>query len=382
MIVLYNALLTYKRVLFLGGAGSPAGHVSNFVLSACALGSGCGLFFGSTIKERAFPYSNLTNLDNVLEVKGYIAGVSNPRFEDLTNTWDVLCNIESGRITISKDIQQGNTLPSSFPTSSNASSVSVSSSSTQQESLSHAEQYSQSPEPASAISGIIPFGQHGQGIQSLSSSQNGEAGSQLHSDVSHGKVRIEGRLDSSENTFMDEVSQLTSFLAYILRKYLQISLAIQSHYGEAVIRGRFIDYTRRFVRLASRWEEETYGVSSIDHPSQAYNSSGRLGSGLVFPGLSAEEIKRELAANAGRIEGWRRTKSYDVYKEQWAANHQIEGRAIRGFDLQHQISRLRFGKKMSSEEVEAIYWKLRDSIQTDEQVIEVCLTTLAVLDTA
>jgi hypothetical protein len=68
IIVLFNALVTYKRILFLGGANQPASHVSNFVLSAAALGSGCGMLFGSDMTERCFPYSNLTNLDNVLGV--------------------------------------------------------------------------------------------------------------------------------------------------------------------------------------------------------------------------------------------------------------------------------------------------------------------------
>lgn len=34
---------------------------------------------------------------------GWVAGVTNPRFEDLTSRWDVLCNIDSGRITVSKE---------------------------------------------------------------------------------------------------------------------------------------------------------------------------------------------------------------------------------------------------------------------------------------
>lgn len=71
IIVLFNALMTYKRVLFLGGSGQPASQVSNFVLSAAALGSGCGMFFGADLTERCFPYSNLTNLDNQLAV--YVA---------------------------------------------------------------------------------------------------------------------------------------------------------------------------------------------------------------------------------------------------------------------------------------------------------------------
>lgn len=59
IIVLFNALITGKRIIFLGHH-RPAGEVSSYVLSACALGSGCGIVLRGFIK-RAFPYANLTN---------------------------------------------------------------------------------------------------------------------------------------------------------------------------------------------------------------------------------------------------------------------------------------------------------------------------------
>lgn len=31
--------------------------------------------------------------------------MTNPRFEDLTSRWDILCNIENGKISISKDLR-------------------------------------------------------------------------------------------------------------------------------------------------------------------------------------------------------------------------------------------------------------------------------------
>lgn len=42
------------------GYGQPAGKVANYVLAACALGSGCGCHLRGFI-ERAFPYTNLVN---------------------------------------------------------------------------------------------------------------------------------------------------------------------------------------------------------------------------------------------------------------------------------------------------------------------------------
>lgn len=62
IIILFNALVTGKRIIFLGHK-RPAGEVSNFVLAACALGSGCGAVLRGFI-ERAFPYANLRNRDD------------------------------------------------------------------------------------------------------------------------------------------------------------------------------------------------------------------------------------------------------------------------------------------------------------------------------
>ncbi len=99
-----NALLTQKRIIFLGH-GQPAGKVANLVLATCALTG--QVLRGFT--ERAFPYSNLGGLDMLEEMPGFIAGVTNPRFEELPTRWDVLCNMETGRITVSKEIGRAET---------------------------------------------------------------------------------------------------------------------------------------------------------------------------------------------------------------------------------------------------------------------------------
>ncbi|RKO93362.1 docking domain of Afi1 for Arf3 in vesicle trafficking-domain-containing protein [Blyttiomyces helicus] len=97
--VLINALLTQKRVLFLGH-NRPSGEVVDYVLAACALASGGGIVLRG-FKERCFPYASLAALEGLLAVPGYIAGVTNPVFEEQGTWWDVLCNINTGKITIS-----------------------------------------------------------------------------------------------------------------------------------------------------------------------------------------------------------------------------------------------------------------------------------------
>ncbi|KJK78506.1 hypothetical protein H634G_06204 [Metarhizium anisopliae BRIP 53293] len=101
IIVLVNALLTQKRIIFLGH-NMPSGEVAEAVLAACALASG-GLLRGFT--RHAFPYTDLTKIDDLLNVPGFIAGVTNPTFEMHPEWWDILCDLPSGRIKISSKIE-------------------------------------------------------------------------------------------------------------------------------------------------------------------------------------------------------------------------------------------------------------------------------------
>jgi Stabilization of polarity axis len=180
---------------------------------------------------------------------GYIAGVTNPLFEEQPSRWDVLCNIVTGKITVSGDIRP----PS--PTGTTA--------------LSETSFYD-------ADIGRAPQGQN-----------HGQLGN-----------RLEARADSPDNAFMDEIIS-----------------AIASHFGEAVIRARFTDYLFRFIRLASRYEEEAFASTSIGYPSVSYSAAngGRLGSGAVFSDDASR--MREMAANVGRIEGWRLTRSYQLWRQ-------------------------------------------------------------------
>lgn len=85
---------------------------------------------------------------------------------------------------------------------------------------------------------------------------------------------------------------------------------IAYHYGEQLIRAKFTDYVQRFVRLAARYEEDVLGSTQIGYPSMTF-SDGHLGSGMVLDDALGA---RELTGNATRIEGWRRSDSYDYYK--------------------------------------------------------------------
>ena len=102
IIVLVNAMLTQKRIIFLGH-NRPSGEVAEAVLAACALVSG-GVLRGFT--RHAFPYTDLSKIDDLLKVPGFLAGVTNPTFANHPEWWDLLCDIPTGRMKISDSIDQ------------------------------------------------------------------------------------------------------------------------------------------------------------------------------------------------------------------------------------------------------------------------------------
>ncbi|KAH0588837.1 hypothetical protein H2248_004635 [Termitomyces sp. 'cryptogamus'] len=255
IIILFNALVTGKRIIFLGHR-RPAGEVSSFVLSACALGSGCGAVLRGFI-ERAFPYANLNNRDEWESVPAYIAGVTNPIFESL-RAWDLLLVIGAGSITVAKDIH------TTYPVTATPSlGTSV---------LSRSGTLKAEPSITSEDGDLPRVG-----------SNQGSRPDFFKSDNNADKVFIE-----------------------------DIRSAIDDHFGESVVRMRFTEYVTRFVRLASRYEEEVTGSTKIGHPSSSFlEQPGRraqLGSGIALSDEAAS--MKELTANAQRIEAWRKTNSY------------------------------------------------------------------------
>lgn len=73
----------------------------------------------------------------------------------------------------------------------------------------------------------------------------------------------------------------------------------------------------RFVRLASRYEEDTLGTTIIGFPSVPFNEgpgdTSQLGSGVIF--LDDVAGSKEVTANVSRIEGWRRTPMHRIFQE-------------------------------------------------------------------
>ncbi|GAC99096.1 hypothetical protein PHSY_006694 [Pseudozyma hubeiensis SY62] len=353
IIVLFNALITQKRVIFLG-YGQPANHVASFVLAACALASGCGVVLQG-FAARAFPYTNLLNLDDLEKVPGYIAGVTNPRFEDL-HAWDLLLNVETGRIQVAKDVAPA-VPPASAPSQALLRSSTM-------------------PRDGAGLSASNTFGSvssaSGQDIRAtvdtelaqfgaLPSSSNGAVSnaplpnkaSSLGGPTSRDRnnaSQFDSRFDPSNALFLEELQS-----------------AIASHYGERFVRARVQEYVFLFVQRVARHEEHFYGRTSLAPTCQPF-LNGQLGSGPVYVDREAE--MREILSNQMRIEGFRSTIAYDllvIELQKYGGYTQ----AIRSFDLGHQIGRLRRAKKLLAGESDLIFETIAKSVVTHDQIVEV-----------
>lgn len=106
VILIINALLANHRVIFFSASG--AAPACQAVLSACALASGCGQVIRG-ITDVAFPYANLSMVEIMEELPGFVVGVNNPRFEELPMLWDVYVDVEKGSVRVNKNVQAPST---------------------------------------------------------------------------------------------------------------------------------------------------------------------------------------------------------------------------------------------------------------------------------
>jgi hypothetical protein len=103
LIILLYALLTEKRILFVGHQ-RPCKEIANCVLASVAIASGGDLIPG--VSDRCFPYASLANVEQLVKIKGFVAGVSNPVFEEQQSWWDICVNLTSQKMTISSSLMK------------------------------------------------------------------------------------------------------------------------------------------------------------------------------------------------------------------------------------------------------------------------------------
>lgn len=324
IIVLINAMLTQKRVIFLGH-NRPSGEVAEAVLAACALASG-GVLRGFT--RYAFPYTDLSKVDELLQVPGFIAGVTNPAFSHHHEWWDLLCDLPTGRMKISSRV-----------------------------------------ESAPVTEGLLYFQQQNPSLSAMMS--NSSASNDATGDVS----------------FMDAImrsiaarhgeSAIRSKFAAYTTKFTRIAAAFEeSIYGASAL----YVMSPGEAELDIRSPAVGQSVDNKREPSTSEEAmAGLKGHGYVWPN---EEMKnRELAASVSRIEGWRNTRSYKTFISDLASSRaaavlsptspsKANGKLPRpNIDLHHALSRLRTLRLLPSE-AGAIYLVLSSFCTDYESILE------------
>ncbi|KAJ6144156.1 Protein mesA [Penicillium chermesinum] len=251
IIVLVNAILTQKRVIFLGH-NRPSGEVAEAVLAACALASG-GILRGFT--RHAFPYTDLTKIDDLLNVPGFIAGVTNPTFANHPEWWDVLCDLPTGRIKISTHV-----------------------------------------EPAPVTEGFLFFQQ-----QNIPLPNNNAH--PANADPTGDNLFMEDILRSITNRYGE--NSIRAKWRFYITKFVRVAAAFE----ETV-------YGASNLYIIGPGEELSPD-SPTGQQTDPSDPGSLRGHGYVWPDDYAKQ--RELSASVSRIEGWRNTRSYYSYIQDIAA---------------------------------------------------------------
>ncbi|KAJ9665470.1 hypothetical protein H2201_004352 [Coniosporium apollinis] len=325
LVVLLNALLTQKRIIFLGH-NLPSSSVAEAVLASCALASG-GLLRGFT--RHAFPYTDLTKIDDLLKVPGFIAGVTNPAFAHKPEWWDLLCDLTTGRMKISHRIEGAGVTEGSLFFAQGG------------------------PGGTAAGVGGVQSSRSGWGSVGVDGVNTGAAGMVAAAGITglHHGPPPSGGLDATGDT---------AFMEGLLS-------SIANRHGEAAVRSKWRDWILKFTRIAAAFEELVYGASALTpgavdseaEPATAVERYDVRGHGYVWPG---EEAKmKELAANASRIEGWRMTRSYYSFVQDMGRQWTVRG-ASEGVDFRHLHDRLRC-LKLSHDQSAAVYLAFAKAVE-------------------
>jgi hypothetical protein len=91
----YNAMFTGHRILVLG-ENRPVSYLTAAIFSLVGM---LAPPLTGLLERRTFPYATLGNLD-FLEVPGFIAGVKNPIFAQHDAWWDVLVDLNAGKVVL------------------------------------------------------------------------------------------------------------------------------------------------------------------------------------------------------------------------------------------------------------------------------------------
>lgn len=92
-MMVYDALLSEKRVLMAGQLDFSISSIIEFVLAAAALVPLAGM------QTRVFPHVHLKEIGVLLQEPCFVAGVTNPTFLMQKALYDIACEVDVGKLT-------------------------------------------------------------------------------------------------------------------------------------------------------------------------------------------------------------------------------------------------------------------------------------------
>jgi hypothetical protein len=95
-MTIYDALVSDKKILFVGDANTSCEKICNYIFACLDM-----LPNSTALLKRIHPYKNLYDLD-FLKASNSIYAVTNPIFKTKTDSWDIMCEIDTGKIMISE----------------------------------------------------------------------------------------------------------------------------------------------------------------------------------------------------------------------------------------------------------------------------------------
>lgn len=105
IIILINALLTGKRILFLSYENS-SGYIIDHILLALKIITGGGILTGFLTHYNLFPMIDVSKIEILEKCESYIAGTINPFFKNNDKLWDLLYDLDSNEILFASHLDQ------------------------------------------------------------------------------------------------------------------------------------------------------------------------------------------------------------------------------------------------------------------------------------
>lgn len=105
IIVLINAMLTGKKIIFMSYENS-AGYIIDHILLALKLITGGGILTGVLTNYNVFPMIDVSKVDILAECDSFIAGTINPFFKANDRLWDLLYDLDANEFHISSQIDE------------------------------------------------------------------------------------------------------------------------------------------------------------------------------------------------------------------------------------------------------------------------------------